>query len=149
MIKILPVIFLTISLHCFGQRANEEKEVLDVVTSFFTYFEKQDTLALMKIFMKESHDYYVREDGGKVISGGRSSLFFKFSADQVMKEKLRGSPEVNIHNRLATVWAPYDFWVNDKIHHCGVDAFTLIKTREGWKIASIGFTVENDKCAAK
>jgi hypothetical protein len=44
------------------------------------------------------------------------------------------------------VWAPYDLWVNKKFSHCGVDVFTLIKTNQGWKIASLVYTVEPDAC---
>jgi len=43
------------------------------------------------------------------------------------------------------VWAPYDFWRDGKFSHCGVDAFDLIKTDEGWKIAGGGYTLES-KC---
>jgi hypothetical protein len=44
------------------------------------------------------------------------------------------NPEVRVHGLIATVWTPYDFWTDGKFSHCGVDAFDLIKTAEGWKI---------------
>jgi hypothetical protein len=47
-----------------------------------------------------------------------------------------------MQGRIATVWAPYDFWIDGKFSHCGVDAFDLIKTDKGWRIAGGAYTVE-------
>jgi hypothetical protein len=49
---------------------------------------------------------------------------------------------VRVHESIATVWAPYDLWIDGKFGHCGVDTFDLIKTVEGWKIAGGAFTME-------
>ncbi|MDP3000701.1 MAG: hypothetical protein Q8N47_24670 [Bryobacterales bacterium] len=39
------------------------------------------------------------------------------------------------HVRIAVVWTPCDIHWDRKFSHCGVDAFSLIKTSEGWKIS--------------
>jgi len=46
------------------------------------------------------------------------------------------------------VWTPYDFWVDGKFSHCGIDIFDLVKTAEGWKISGATYTVERTGCAA-
>ena len=38
--------------------------------------------------------------------------------------------------------APYDFWIDGKYSHCGIDAFDLVKTSEGWKISGGVFTTQ-------
>jgi hypothetical protein len=53
------------------------------------------------------------------------------------------NPEVRVHGLIATVWAPYDFWTDGKFSHCGIDAFDLIKTADGWKISGGTFTMES------
>jgi hypothetical protein len=58
-----------------------------------------------------------------------------------MRERI-WNPDVRIHGLIATVWAAYDFWIDGKLSHCGVDAFDLIKTPEGWRIAGGVYTVE-------
>ncbi len=40
---------------------------------------------------------------------------------------------------IASVWAPYDFYINGEFSHCGVDLFYLVKS-EDWKIAHFGYT---------
>jgi hypothetical protein len=57
-------------------------------------------------------------------------------------------PLVLVHGRIAVVWAPYDFHINGEFSHCGVDAFTLIKTENGWQIAGAAYTIEPKGCAA-
>jgi hypothetical protein len=56
------------------------------------------------------------------------------------------NPTVHQHNTVAMVWTPYDFHINGKFTHCGVDAFTLVRTTDGWKIASITYTRETTGC---
>ena len=45
---------------------------------------------------------------------------------------------------IASVWAPYDFYLNDKFSHCGVDLFYLVKEGGAWKIAHFGYTIVKD-----
>ena len=54
--------------------------------------------------------------------------------------------KIQVDGPMATVWAPYKFYLGEKFSHCGVNAFTLIKTQSGWKIASITDTRRKDEC---
>jgi hypothetical protein len=40
----------------------------------------------------------------------------------------------------------YTFYVGDQMSHCGVNAFQLMKTTEGWKIIGITDTRRKDNC---
>jgi hypothetical protein len=56
-------------------------------------------------------------------------------------------PEVRLSQNLATVWAPYTFYVGDRLTHCGEDAFQLGKTDigwPGWKILALADTRRSD-----
>ena len=73
----------------------------------------------------------------------RDAAGFTFRKEEIIKERMRDTGVVvQVHERIAMVWAPYDLWVNDKFSHSGVDVFTLLKTAEGWKISSCSYTVE-------
>jgi len=56
-------------------------------------------------------------------------------------------PKIMVSGRLAAVWAPYDFHSDGKLTHCGIDSFLLVKGADGWKIASIAYTVVTEACA--
>lgn len=47
---------------------------------------------------------------------------------------------------LAAVWMRYDLWVDGAHSHCGVDAFQLVRTPEGWRIIEIGDTRRTEGC---
>ena len=53
---------------------------------------------------------------------------------------------VLIDANLASVWAPYEFYLGSKFSHCGYDSFQLVKLSDGWKIAHIIDTRRKEKC---
>jgi hypothetical protein len=65
--------------------------------------------------------------------------------DQELLERM-WEPVVQVHDRVAMVWTPYDFYLNGAFSHCGTDVFTLLKESEGWKIASITYNVVREGC---
>lgn len=55
-------------------------------------------------------------------------------------------PHVMIQGPLAVVWAPYDFHVDGQFSHCGIDAVSLVRSDDGWRISSIAYTREREGC---
>ena len=53
---------------------------------------------------------------------------------------------VLIDANLASVWAPYEFYLGGTFSHCGYDSFQLVKLDEGWKIAHVIDTRRKEKC---
>jgi hypothetical protein len=49
---------------------------------------------------------------------------------------------VEVTGDLALVWGRYTFYLGDKFSHCGTNAFHLVRTEAGWKIADIASTLE-------
>jgi hypothetical protein len=52
------------------------------------------------------------------------------------------NPTVRVAGGMATVWLRYDFYIDGKWSHCGIDTFTLVKRADRWWIASLVYTVE-------
>ncbi len=48
--------------------------------------------------------------------------------------------EVRIDGHLATMWTKYDVLVDGSFSHCGIDAFQLFHTTDGWKIFHLADT---------
>ena len=53
---------------------------------------------------------------------------------------------VKIDGPLAMVWAPYHFYYNGTLLHCGVDSFQLIRVNGVWKILYIVDTRKKGIC---
>ena len=61
-------------------------------------------------------------------------------------ERWTGNPTVMIRGPIAVVWGEYEFWINGKFSHCGVDAADLVKIDGDWTIANWMWTVEKGDC---
>jgi hypothetical protein len=142
------ILTLLLSIHTpIPQTTDEEKQVLQLVEDFFVALEKQDTVAFKKMFVKDAHNYAVWDVKDSVRVRSQPSTRFRFTPGQILKERMRKKTTiVKIEGRIAMVWAPYDLWINETFSHCGVDVFTLIKTSEGWRIATIAYTMEKTGC---
>ena len=58
-------------------------------------------------------------------------------------------PTVLVSGPLAVVWMPYDLYIDGAWSHCGVDAFTMYKVEGRWRIATLGWSVEQPPACAK
>jgi len=47
------------------------------------------------------------------------------------------NPTVLVSGPIAMVWYPYDFFANGEWSHCGIDIFNMVRTSDGWRIASM------------
>jgi hypothetical protein len=148
--KLLPIIIVLTLLLPFqvsSQAREEKEEVLKIARLFFEALEKHDTVIFNKILMKDSYNYMVIEQGDSARLISRLHKNSNFKSERVIKERMRESEVVvQIHKRIATVWAPYDLWLNDQYSHCGVDAFIMLKGKQGWKIGTISFSIEREGC---
>jgi hypothetical protein len=57
------------------------------------------------------------------------------------------NPQIRIDHDLAMVWAPFDFYIDGKLDHCGRDLFNLTRNRSGWQIVALAATTRKD-CTA-
>lgn len=123
---------------------SDKEEILNTVQKLFDGFATKDTLALRQVLLPNGQFYSVREDSNQVITKRtpHSTIIKRISMDQKLIREVMSDPQVLIHNRIAIVWTPYDFYINEKRSHGGVDAVSLLKTADGWKIAGIIYTVE-------
>jgi hypothetical protein len=54
-----------------------------------------------------------------------------------------------VQDRVAQVWVPYDLYIGKTWSHCGVDAFTLVKSDGRWRVASLIYTIEQPPACQK
>lgn len=55
---------------------------------------------------------------------------------------------VTVDGPVATVRADFDFFIDGKRSHCGVDIFTLMRIDGAWKIATITYSHLTSSCGA-
>ena len=120
----------------------EHQAVLAVAESALAAVSRSDFVALTDLML----------DSAVIFSAGERNGRFRVQSRTRAQERRtpmgrryteRGfRPEVRVSGPLAVVWLPYDFYLDGRWSHCGVDAFTLLKADGRWRIATLAWSVE-------
>jgi hypothetical protein len=54
--------------------------------------------------------------------------------------------QIRVDGNIAQVWAPYTFYLDKAVRHCGVDSFELLRIAADWKITQLSDTRRTDGC---
>ena len=128
--------------------STERDAVLKTLQIFFDTMAAKDIEGARRVLQPQGrfHGMSIRDGKPDVSAFSNEEYFARLQAsNQKMRERI-WNPEVRVNGLIATVSAPYDFWLDGKFSHCGVDQFDFIRTEEGWKIAGGVYTLE-PKCA--
>jgi hypothetical protein len=128
-----------------AQTRADRDAVLTTVQTFFDTMTARDVEGARRIMVPDGRFYAMemRKPATALQSFTNEEYFGRLQRSQQTNRERIWNPEVRVHGLIATVWAPYDFWTDGKFSHCGIDAFDLIKTAEGWKISGGAFTMES------
>jgi hypothetical protein len=135
----------------FAQAANEDTAVKDVVAKLFKAMELGDSAMLTSTFHKPvTLGTIVRDKSGNTILRPESSIdeFAKAVGTphkEIWHEEI-WDVKVQRDGDFAQVWCDYAFYIDKTFSHCGVDAFQLIKSKDGWKIFHLADTRRKTGC---
>lgn len=134
-------IFITILFLVSFISNAQKQEVQKAIETFFEAFHAKDTLKLKSICSDKLILQSISESpNGAKLSDETSAAFYKSIAsipnEMKFQEKLL-SFSIQIDGTMANAWTPYEFYINGKLNHKGVNAFTLFKENEIWKIIYI------------
>lgn len=143
----LPVMSLGAQQAARPQSARDS--VVATVQEFFRSMEANDADAAQRIMLPDGQSVATRLSGDSSIVRRASfqSHFDRLRAARDVVLERMWTPTVQVHQTIATLWTPYDLYVNGTFSHCGVDAFTLVRTRAGWMISEVVYTIEPTGCA--
>ena len=117
---------------------SEERQVLKTLEKLFDGMRTGDSALVHSVFAAEVQLFtsYQTKDGKSVLRKGDLQRFLEAVGtphDRVWNEPVWDT-QVRIDDNLAQVWTKYAFYAGNEFSHCGVDAFHLHKTAQGWKI---------------
>jgi hypothetical protein len=132
-----------------GHEVGEEAVILEAMDRYMRAISANDLDAMASMQTPDGMTYRARSlpDGKSEIIGRPNSYW----VDPARKDKRTfreryWSPTVLIRGSIAVVWAPYEFQIDSKTSHCGVDVFNFIKVGDEWHVANSMWTVEPDAC---
>jgi hypothetical protein len=116
----------------------DESAVKQVINNLFNAMKNGDTARIRNVF------YYspllqtvVKNQNGKTVILTEPLDSFLTAVGQphqeVYDERINFDI-IRIDEDLAMVWAPYKFYLGNRLHHCGVDVFQLVREPGQWKI---------------
>ncbi len=134
--SILSVFFVLTSVHA---QMDEKELVRKTVEGFFEAFHKQDSIG-MKSFMA---DKVVLQTTGRNKEGKTQ---FQTTPIEKLYQSIVGIPDsinfqekltswsIQVDRTMANAWVGYEFWLNGKFSHCGINSFQMINFDGEWKI---------------
>ena len=123
-----------------GLNSNAQKQdVQRSIEIFFEGFHQKDTSLIKSTCADTMVLQSISESSikGNKLSDETPNEFYKSIASipstMKFKEKIL-SYNIQIDGTMAHVWAPYEFYLNNKLSHSGVNTFTLFKEKDKWQI---------------
>jgi hypothetical protein len=149
--QFLFLVFILTFTSTVAQQSFSKDDAQAIVDTFFEGFHKGDTLMMRSVMMPEvvlqtaftsgkGEDMLVTDSAQKLLDAIANR-----PSEQKWDERLL-SYAVQIDGNLAHVWTPYEFYVNETFSHCGANAFTLVKTNQGFKILHLIDSRRRESC---
>jgi PBP1b-binding outer membrane lipoprotein LpoB len=141
-IQLAALLLFLVLVSCNARISNkEEQEVLDCLNQMFDAMHRKDIPTLKELLMDNGQYHSINNQTGKITC----KTFHGFITDLtntelVFTEKLI-HPEVKVNSNIAIIWSEYEFKVNHKRSHLGVELFSFIKINNKWKINSSTYTI--------
>ena len=151
--KCLFSIFCFLSITILVAQSPEE-EVRKTVADFFEAFHAQDSVRmkltvhpdviLQTIGTNKDGLQQVRTENFKDLVRSITSI-----PDSVQFQEKIMDYSIQIDGPMANAWTPYEFWLNNEFHHCGVNSFQLFNDAGTWKIIYLIDTRRKEGCAGQ
>ena len=134
-----------------AQKVSSETEaVKQTITSFFDGMRRGDSTMVRRTLAHAAVFHTIGGEPGKapILEIESINGFLKSVGTlhpEIWNERVKFE-RILIDANLASVWAPYEFYLGSKFSHCGYDSFQLVKLADGWKIAHVIDTRRKEKC---
>ena len=141
-------LLLVASLACVPalSQTSDKADAVAVVQKLFDAMAAHDAGMIRSTVLPDARFYYLRADAAPGSTTAEDFVTHITATKGGLLERFTAEPTVLIRGRIAQVWGEYEFLLDGKFHHCGIDSASLLKTAEGWKIASIAYTSETTGC---
>ena len=131
-ILFIVIFVFTSTLH------SQNDEVKQVVVAFFKGFHAKDSTIIKSVCAENMILQSIAESSkGSQIKNQNPQDFYRSIAtipSTMLFEERVLEYSIQVDGAMAHVWTPYEFYVNNKFSHKGVNAFTLFKDNGLWKI---------------
>ena len=151
----LTILLFLLSLLIFSNsieaQQTEEDKIKDVISLFFEGLQSGDTLKIKQTISDKLilQTTFINKEGKSVLKNESVSTFLNSVASKKKEDNWEEqllSYHIRIDVNMANVWTPYEFYLNNKFSHCGVNSFQMFKDGEQWEIIYLIDTRRKQEC---
>lgn len=126
----------------------DEQAVLTVVRTMFDGMRSADSAAVRAVFAPGARFASVNARGGAAaIEYDTVDSWIRAIANSNRRwDEQLYDVQVKVDGNMALVWAPYTFYLDKAVRHCGVDAIALLKGASGWRVTQLSDTQRRENC---
>ena len=144
--------FTVFAFQTVAQMPSEKAAPLAVVEKLFAEMAAANPAGILALGTPENQPVAIRKmrDGSsrvEVISGEAFSKMFTNKEANLREEMY--APQVEVEGDYAMVYGRYVFFVGERLSHCGVNQFNLVRVGGVWKIANGASTIDPGACTEK
>lgn len=114
----------------------DESAVLAVAESALIAISEEDMVAFTDLMFEEGIIVPTNEENVTILS--RAERRARNPEVDIVERGF--DPQVQVSGRVASVWLPYDLYIDGEWSHCGVDIFTMAKDGDQWRILSAAWS---------
>ncbi|MGB9178465.1 MAG: nuclear transport factor 2 family protein [Pyrinomonadaceae bacterium] len=149
----LVLVFFAITSPLLAQKPaalekDASKEVMSVVQRLFDAMRMGEVATVRAVFIPEGQLVSTTLRDGqpttRVLTLDAFAKLVNDAKDPFIERMFK--PKVRVYGDLATVEGRYDFHVGQRLTNCGINAFQLARTPDGWKIAHVASTILTKGC---
>ena len=134
----MKTILLSLMLVFTSALYSQNEDVKQVVVTFFKGFHAKDSITMKSVCAEKMILQSVSESSkGTQLKNEKPQSFYQSIATipaTILFEERILNYSIQVDGAMAHIWTPYEFFINGKFSHKGVNAFTLFKENEQWKI---------------
>jgi hypothetical protein len=144
--KLLLLLLLSPFIQNAQQKSAEEDQIKAVILKTFSAMKAVDSVALKSCFTSTAllQISQIKPEGNTVrdlpVSKFVQSVLSRKPGE--MDERVLSWGPILIDHEIATAWVPYEFYLNGKFTHKGVDVFLLVKTGNEFKIQTLLYNMQ-------
>ncbi len=144
--RVLILLFSPLFLFGQNQINKDEDQIKAVILKTFSAMKSTDSVALKSCFTEKAvlQISQIRPEGNIVkevpIANFVKNVMNRKAGD--MDERVLSWGPILVDHEIATAWVPYEFYLNGKFTHKGVDAFILVKVGEEFKIQTLLYNMQ-------
>jgi hypothetical protein len=134
----MKTILVSLMLIFSSATYSQNEEAKQVVVTFFKGFHAKDSITMKSVCADKMILQSISESSkGTQLKNDSAQDFFRSIAtipNTILFEEKLLDYSIQVDGAMAHVWTPYEFYLNNKLSHKGVNAFTLFKDNGLWKI---------------